>query len=516
MRRARTWKHVVQLLVLAGCLWPGGVRAASAVAVTVGSPTGGVAIPSDFVGLSFETSNLNPETDGQYIFTRENRPLVTLFRNIGIKSLRIGGGTAEPKALADRGKPKYRVPGPAEIDRLFAFARSANLKVIYTLRLLNGDKAQDAAIAQYIAGHYRDLLDSFSIGNEPDWHAYHSYPGHRQDPAIFETVPGEPGSAYPSYLRQWRAFAAAVLQAVPDARFSGPDTGSNWPVAGGRDTTFRGRSWTENFAADEQGSGHVAAILAHDYVGQGAHGVSVPDAIHAMLSRRWVTVNYPALYDRVLRPVQALGFPYRLTECNDYTAGVPGASNAFAAALWALDYLHWHAAHGAAGLNFHNKRWIYTDTVYHDAAGLYRINPKAYGLRAFSVGGHGRVAPTTLTNNDGINLTAYAVIDGADTFVTLINKEHDAGARDAVVTITLPAGATHARTMALLAPGNDPRARAGVTLGGAAIASDRPWEGRWNPLPATTSSGERAPAGVERRWTVTVPHTSALIVEFLP
>ena len=50
---------------------------------------------------------------------------------------------------------------------------------------------------------------------------------------------------------------------------------------------------------------------------------------------------YPWLHASNLAPVAAAGLRYRLTEANDYLGGVPGASNAFASALWALDYLHW-------------------------------------------------------------------------------------------------------------------------------------------------------------------------------
>src|SRR5690242_5371502 len=111
---------------------------ASTVAVKLGSGTTGAEIPADFVGLSFETSNLLPGKNGRYIFDAENEALVRLFRTIGIRSLRIGGGTAEIS--------NYPVPGPAEIDRLFAFARAAGTRVIYTFRLLKGDRTQAAAL----------------------------------------------------------------------------------------------------------------------------------------------------------------------------------------------------------------------------------------------------------------------------------------------------------------------------------------------------------------------------------
>jgi len=49
-------------------------------------------------------------------------------------------------------------------------------------------------------------------------------------------------------------------------------------------------------------------------------------------------------------PIRKLGMRFRLTESNDYLVGVPGGSNSFASALWALDFMHWWAEHGASGI----------------------------------------------------------------------------------------------------------------------------------------------------------------------
>ena len=72
------------------------------------------------------------------------------------------------------------------------------------------------------------------------------------------------------------------------------------------------------------------------------------------------------------------------------------------------------------------------------------VNPKGYGLKAFDLGGHGSIEPVTISNPDGINLTAYAVRGASEHFVTLINKEHGAGAREANVTIAAPGAAERA------------------------------------------------------------------------
>src|SRR5205814_10337319 len=178
-------------------------------------------------------------------------------------------------------------------------------------------------------------------------------------------------------------------------------------------------------------------------------------AIGNMLSPEWVTgvaigtqpagttyIPYPWLYASNLAPVAAAGLRYRFTEANDYLAGVPGASDAFASALWALDYLHWWAAHGAAGVNFHNKQWLYTGTIVPDPASAgagYAVTPKGYGIKAFTLGSAGRVKPTQIGNPDGINLTAYCIGGAGEDYVTILNKTQGTQAAGAAVAI-LPAG----------------------------------------------------------------------------
>lgn len=463
------------------------------VSVTVGDQPGNV-IPADFAGLSFESRNLNPDKQGLHLFSPDNKPLIDLFRAIGIKNLRVGGGTADG--------PEFKVPGPADIDQLFGFAKAADVRIIYTLRLLNGDIQQDAALAQYIEQHYALQLECLQIGNEPDWHSFHTSPGHPRDPRIVETAPELPGTAYPSYLATWRQFAKAIVQVAPNAKFPGPDTGSDYPVPGTKNTDFDGQSWTQRFAHDEKSSGTLVFVTPHDYPGQSAVGVKVETAIDSVLSQAWVKERYEVFFQHVLGPVEKEGLTYRMTEANDYTGGVDGASNAFASALWALDYLHWHAAHGAAGVNFHNKSWIITDTVYRAPDGTFHFNPKAYAFEAFNLASHGRVLPASVASSDNANVTAYAVQAEDALYVTLINKEHGTNARAASVTIT--ANHLHGiiRSMSLEAPEGNPTAREGITLGGAPIAPAG-WKGQWK----TTGQCKDGVATVE------IPPASALVVK---
>jgi hypothetical protein len=497
-------------------------RVTHPVSITIDTQHPGPAVPADFAGLSFERGPLTSGTAGVSgnLFNPANNSLVTLFRNLGLGSLRIGGGTVDQLIPAGTGSDGF-----SGIDNLFAFAAAAGVKVIYTLRMISagtppvGDlKALHAQAAGHIWGNHQDHVASFAIGNEPDWHAYHTYPGHAMDPAIVEAAAGVPGSAYPSYLAQWRSLAAAVRGAAPGAPFSGPDLGA-YTSSTYTPHPANGVSWTAQLARDEKDAGRITEVTQHYYVGDQPFATTAAQAISNMLSPEWVTgtaggsqpnktkyTPYPWLYENNLAPVLAAGLRYRLTESNDYLGGVQGASDAYAAALWALDHLHWFAAHGAAGVNFHNRRGLATATIVPNPAspGASTINPKGYGIKAFTLGSAGQVKPVQIQNANGINLTAYCVGGAGADYVTIINKAHGAGAADAAVTIAAPGPGVSAAEVMTLAGGQPGDARGTtVTLGGATITGDATWNGKWSALPVNPHSG----------ITLTVKATTAAIVK---
>jgi hypothetical protein len=501
------------------------------VTLKIGGGHPGPMVPADFAGLSFEVGPLvsgNAGVSG-YFFNPANTTLVTLFRNLGLRNIRIGGGTVDQQIPAGSGTDGY-----TGVDNFFGFVAATGTKAIYTLRLFDPSTdpipdlmSEVADIAGYIWRHYQRYVSNIALSNEPDWHSFHTSPGHPEDPTIYETVPDEPGSAYPSYLAEWRRYAAAVAKAMPPVRFSGPDTGNYGtrgalPYVTNTPTAANGVSWTEQFAKDT--SHQVAEITQHFYAGGSPLTTTAQQAIDNMLSPEWVIgteiatqpagqsdatayVPYPWLYEHNIAPVVALQKPYRLTESNDYLTGVPGASDGYAAALWTLDYMHWWAQHGAAGVNFHNKQWIYTDTIIQDPrspATRFSISPKGYGIRAFTVGSTGRVEPIDIENADGVNLTAYCIGGGREHYVTLINKSQGGGAADAAVTIE--AGHRIDGAQVLVLAGTAPGDATGTTatLGGAMITGDAPWRGRWDRL---------SPAGSRIR--LTVPATTAAVVRIL-
>ena len=406
-------------------------------------------ISDDFVGLSFGMRAVLPGKEETHFFSPTNTALITLFHNVGIKHLRVGGTTVEAP-------PDTAIPTASDIDSLFAFAHVAGVqRIIYSLRLLETNaalnyEATNVAIAKYVWSRYRPQLDCFAIGNEPDLHRVFD-----QDYVIKD---------FPSYLTEWRKFVGAIVAAIPEAKFAGPDGSGNV-------------GFTTNFAIAECGSGLLKMVTDHFYVGGKGRDVEPERGIDSMLSAEWISRNEKR-FDSATNPVRRGGCAYRLTEANDhYSGGVRDASDTFAGALWALDFLHWWVAHEIVGVDFHNTMWVANDVIAHDKGGELRINPKGYGLKAFAIGGHGSPEHVTIDNARELNLTAYSFRDGGQHFVTLINKEHGVKARSAAVTIS-GVGAGDAMTMVLQSP-NGVAAKTGITLGGASITSDTIWNGRW-------------------------------------
>jgi len=467
-------------VVLSAALMIGFARFATGaeapVTVTLDTKNPGAEIPAGFSGLSFEAAILLPGPNGVHYFRPENLPLINLFHTLGIKNLRIGGNTSDRNA--------GQLPDEADLDSLFAFAGAAGVKVIYCLRLHDGDPQADAATAKYIMKHYAPLVDCFSIGQEPS-----AYP--------------KPYS-YSDYRKDWKKFADAIITAAPDVKFCGPSVHNN-------------AGWARNFMTDFGRANHVSLITEHLYAGGAGNKVPSPEiGRDRMLSDNFVHA-YQRLHDGFVPMAISNALPYRLEEVNNYfNGGAKDVSDAFAAALWGLDFMYWWAAHGAAGLNFHTGDRVSAGyrlqpskyTAFFSTTNGYTIRPLGYGIKAFDLGSHGRFVTTGISNPENLNLSAWAVLgNDKELCVTLINREHGARARDAAVTIDQDkAGYLKAYAVFLEAPENNVAATSGETLGGAFIRSDGSWNGTWAPLSATNLNSDST-------FVVKIPAASAAIIK---
>jgi hypothetical protein len=462
---------LARLLVLALAILGSRAQAQSPITVTFDAKAG-PAIPDDFAGFSFEMERVLPDSKGGYYFSSANKSLITLFQTLGIKSLRVGGNTAD--------RPTVNVPAEQDVDSLFAFAKAAGAKVIYTLRLREGNLPQAVRIAKYIMGRYKGGVVCLALGNEPNVFA----------------------KEYSAYREEWKKYVEAITAPgiAPGAKFCGPSA------------TPGKASWARDFIHDFGKSGKLAFISQHDYPGgAGNRATNVAAARDKMLSPTWLK-GYEKLYNSFAADALSDGLPYRLEEANNfYNGGAKDVSDTFAAALWGLDYLHWWAAHGAAGINYHTGDQVAAGektnpcryASFWTSPNGYNVHPLGYGIKAFDLGGHGMVLETPLKNPANVNLTAYGVLARDNTcFVTLINKEHGPEGREALVTLQPQRGFTKAVVVVLTVAGGHVAATTGVTVGGATISDDGTWTGKWETIPIL-SNGE---------VTLKVPAASAVVV----
>jgi hypothetical protein len=371
-----------------------------------------------------------------------------------------------------------------DVDSLFAFARAANVKVIYTLRLNEGSRDMATRMANYIERHYAGQLECFAIGNEPN---------------VFS-------KEYAPYLAEWKRYVAQITAPTnsPKAKFCGPSTSP------GHET------WASDFANEFGKSGPLAFIAQHDYPGGDARRATNSVAAREKILSPAIDEHYATFSANFVPAILSNALRYRLEEANSfYDGGALDVSDTFASALWALDYQWWWASHGASGINFHtgdkvaardeNKPCRYA--VFWTSPKGYDVHPLGYALKMFSLGGQGKLLPMQVENAGNINLATYAASSARnECCVTLINREQGASGRVAEVVIRPPFKTGRAEVMLLTVPGGDVAAKTGVALGGAEIQDDGIWKGKWKQISKSGTKGE---------FRLQVPVASAALVKIV-
>jgi hypothetical protein len=448
-------------------------HAQSPVTIQLMSKESGPAIAPDFVGLSFEMQYVLAGTNGEHFFSAKNKALIATFKTLGIKNLRVGGNTAD--------RPTIPTPAIADVDSLFAFAKAANVKIIYTLRLNQGSLDAATQMANYITRHYAKQLACFAIGNEPN---------------VFS-------KEYAPYLAEWKRYAAQITAPTnsPHAKFCGPSTSP------GHET------WARDFAIEFGNRGPLALISQHDYPGGDARRATNSAVERDKILSPAIDAHYTNFAANFVPAVLSNALPYRLEEANSfYDGGALDVSDTFASALWALDYQWWWAAHGANGINFHTGDKVATRdenkpcryAVFWTAPHGYNVHPIGYALKMFSLGAQGSLLPTAVENTDNLNLAVYAAAANKNNItVTLINREHGSGGRAAEVMLNPGLSNACAQMIFLTAINHDISTKTGVALGGAEIQDNAKWDGKWTPL-TNSAAGQ---------FTLKLPASTAALVK---
>jgi hypothetical protein len=432
----------------------------------------GRAIPSGFIGLSYESAIL----DGGNYFAPDNASVLGLISLLGKDGvIRIGGNTSERtvwRADGKPAKPEDIVITPTSIDRLAAAMRTLGWKLIYGLNLARGTPEQAAEEAAYVSQAVGANLLAFQISNEPDgfgrWTAVR--------PKAYDAA---------AFLAEWREFHKAIRARLPDARFAGPD------VAGETD-------WVAAFA--EQHPDGLVLLTRHYYADgpAGAPHVTLAKLLHS-------DQQILPVLEKLNHYSRSYGLPYRIVEANSvYNEGQPGVSDTLGAALWGLELMFQAATAGATGINFHagiHNRRASADKAYtpiaRSSSGRHRAAPPYYAMLAFVQMSEGALVPARLAATSS-DFKAFAVrTPEGDLRLCLINK---AAQRSAEVTIDPGRSFAGGSLMRLVGPALD--ATAGITLGGASVDEF----GRWAP------TNTEAVQLRHRATSVEVPAASAALI----
>jgi vacuolar-type H+-ATPase subunit F/Vma7 len=172
---------------------------------------------------------------------------------------------------------------------------------------------------------------------------------------------------------------------------------------------------------------------------------------------------------------KSIGVPFRMGECNSYyNGGAAGVSNAYASALWVLDFLFNCAQGGAAGVNFHGGSSNCYTPIADKSGAVVEARPVFYGMTLFALAGQGVVYQTNLSAG-GINATAYAVKDSSGNVnIVVVNKD---ATENLSLKISMPRSVSSASLMTMTqlssgAEGPSVSATSGVTIQGATIDAD--------------------------------------------
>ena len=448
------------------------------VSVSAEASEPGPAVPRNFLGLSFEVGSL--ARIASYAGAGD---LVTMLRSLGVGVLRFGGVTADEQiAWTDESTPRpswaWGVLEAGSLRQLGSLAAASGWRVLLTLGLGHFEPdaaAREAAAAKAALG---ESLEAIELGNEPD-----SYAKHGLRPAPWTPV------QYGEDVAVYRNAIEALASGIP---LAGPDTS--------------GSSAYERWGLTESIYERPALLTGHHYP-LGCAERPAP-SIARLLSPRIRQLEEASLR-RYLFIASETEVPFRLDETNSVSCGgVPGISNTFASALWAVSYLTQAMSMGVSGINFEGNPANcggYTPVCAPSpealASGALVAQPEWYALllaRAL-IGErplHTSVGPTHRPN---VEASTFLAADGTLQFVLV--DDDPPGARSVAMHLHVGSGFQAARILSLTAP--SPEALSGVELGGQAVAANGTW-----------TEPSRLPYAANRNGLITIdlkPSSAALV-----
>lgn len=340
--------------------------------------------------------------------------------------LRIGGNSADeswwnPTHLPRLPNITYDIQ-PIDLIAVNNAATALNSTAVYGLNFRRGDNsswavAHTQAIDRYI-GWERAILE---IGNECDLYAGNGIRAHNY--------------TFGQYDVEWQRYANDIAAAVPNA-----------PAKLFQGATFAGRGWYPNISSyAHQHSAQLRSVSIHTYPSThcSGHNVTLAQLLSDSDSQTDASHILSSNLSSSISPL-----PLQVGEGNSASCGgMPGVSNVFAAALWAIDDLYNLAAVGVRGMNFHgggSSTQSYSAIVWSGATSDQpRVQPLFYGLQFFAMGTRNWPAIVSVqamkTTNSQVKV--HATWDGKRAAVMLIHKNMTS-TEPATVQLMFPAPST--------------------------------------------------------------------------
>jgi hypothetical protein len=383
---------------------------------------------NQYIGLSFESGTLN---SGRFDNVGD---LAQLLRNLGGSVMRFGGNSVDTS---------FTNITPTALAGLVRLAKASGWTVLYSENLGHFSARTVTRDARRVSAALGGYLAAFACGNEPD--GFHNA-GLRSSPYL-ET----------DYLAESEKCLAAVHAGAPKAPIEGPDTA--------------GAGWLAGYAAAE--AGKLRWLGQHYYpMGCGLGGRTTAAFAQTLLSAGQAAKE-GAFFSGVARIAGAERAQLRISETNTACGGgATGASDAYAAALWVVDYLLTGVEHGAGGFNFHGglggSCQGYTP-LCQTGVNEYAAQPIYYGMLFTHLLGSGRLLPVTVTTpRPSDNVTAFALKAAAGGGLRMIVEN----LTDTDAKVALRAGGAQTSATVLHLTGPSLLATRGVRIQGAEVAAN--------------------------------------------
>jgi hypothetical protein len=455
------------------------------VVVNVNPANVGPVIPSNFMGLAFNTYELQ-------VTLPDNRLPPTAFINVlktlGTGVLRINAGDYchgeywWTPGTRDKRSDGCTVLTGADFDRLFQICAAANWTAIVGVNLATAPPDTSAAEAAFIQARAGSLLTAIEIGNEPDLYVIQGLRARTYD--------------YAAYAVELNAFLSAMAKRAPGVPIAGPATAN-----------LNDTAWFRQAIA--QNSSRFALATHHMYATANDASVPVTSFIRTSVPHLLSDTLHQAMVawlKGLIADTKPFGVPARLTEMNITDGVVPEVNDVFASALWSLDHVFLAAETGFAGVNIFAGTYVEHEinsyspfTITSD--GILAARPMLYGLIAFQDAAKGQVINLTTTNTRRWNFRAHGSATQADGSVRLALVNNDTAA--VPVRIVMPNATTvtvrRLITGATVSPLGDSTS---VTYAGGKVTAG-------GTFPPVTSEVVTPAAGT---FIVNVPSASAAVV----